>query len=56
MKIIVSNVDKKDQINAMSEEELRSKLDATSSIPILEIDCSTGRGLVGFYNYLYQRA
>ena len=56
MKIIVSNVDKKDQINAMSEEELRSKLDATSSIPILEIDCSTGRGLIGFYNYLYQRA
>ena len=55
MKIIVSNIDKKDQINAMSEEEIRKHLDVISSIPIIEIDCANGRGLIGLYNYFYQR-
>ena len=55
MKIIVSNLDKRDQINAMSTEEIRKSFDVLASIPIIEIDCKTGRGLVELYNYLYQK-
>ena len=54
-KIIISNLDKRDQINAMSTEEIRKSFDVLASIPIIEIDCKTGRGLVGLYNYLYQK-
>ena len=54
-KVVINNVDSGDLINAISADELRSKLDLGESVAIIDVNARTGDGVAAIYHYLYTK-
>ena len=54
-KVVINNVDSGDLINALSTDELRSKLELGDSVAIIDVNARTGDGIAALYHYLYTK-
>ena len=52
-KLVIVNMDSTDQVNSMSVDEVRDRLELDTHISVVEVNAKTSDGMVSIYNHLY---